>query len=217
MTPRSDGASIREMRGEQLELELLAEEIRGRAGLVDTEVVSSLTIARRVMGVPIQLLPTLPNEAALVWNEGRYRIVVRSLEPETHFAVAHELAHWAQRELAHWQTPFEENFANRIAAAICAPRALVHSVRHRDPARRFRPLAKVAHISETSASLRLQSVYDEDRAVVTARHRNVMGRCTGIDSERARRLADGQEVDEGVDVVPLRGGIDRGRKQLFKR
>jgi Zn-dependent peptidase ImmA (M78 family) len=215
LTPDADGVSIELMRGKQLELEFLAEEIRARAQVGPAEVVSSLVMARRLLGEPVRILPTLPTEASLVWRDGKYSIVIRAIEREAHFAVAHELGHWAQRELAGWRDPNEENYANRIAAAVCAPRALVNKIRSRDQAKLFRPLAKTACISETSAALRLQTLRDEDRAVITANHRYMLGQYRGIEPSRAIRLADGEEIDPNVDITPLRGGIDRGRVQLF--
>lgn len=206
------------MRWKQLELEFLAEEVRERAGVEPDEVVSSLTIAHRVLGAPVRVLPSLPTEAALVCRNGAYSVVIRQLEREAHFAVAHELGHWAQREIAGWVVPEEEYNANYIGGAICAPWALVAKVRVRDHTKLFRPLAKAACISETSAALRLQAMLDEDRAIVTANHRFMLGRFNGIERGRAVRLADGEEVDPDVVVTPLRGsGIDRGRVQLFPK
>lgn len=205
---------------EQLELEELAAELRRMACVESDEIVSALTMAKRILGVPVRVLGTLPTQACLTHDEaGRYRITIRRLEPESHFAVAHELGHWALREIAQADPPNEEELANRIAAALCVPSTLAKQVtKGVRRSHQFRPLAKATGVSETSAALRLRDLQDEARAVVTSRRRNLLGGFVGLEAARAIRLADEQESDPEIVTVRLRDvGIDSGRVQLFSK
>jgi hypothetical protein len=203
--------------GEQLELEGIAQRVRKLAGVEEDETVSSLTIARRVLGVPVRVLPTLPTQACLVWDHDRYRILIRRLEREAHFAVAHELGHWALRELEGVAPADEEALANRFAGALCAPTHIVRAITKGRRSHHFRPLAKATGLSETAAALRLREVRGDSLAVVTANQRNIMGGFAGLDHDRAVRLADQAERDPRIAVVRLRGGIDEGRVQLYEK
>jgi hypothetical protein len=209
------------MRGEQLELERWAREVRRRAGFDELDLVSSLTIAKRAMGVEVLLNPSLHTQACLVTDaDGFFRIVVRDLEAETHFAVAHELGHWALDAIARWKPPNEEAIANRLAAAICAPAVIVRAIVKREGRsvrRHLRPLARTTGLSQTAANLRASEVLDDERAVVTAAHQNVMVRSAGRypwEPGWVIQVALKGERDERLETTKLHGGIDAGRVAL---
>lgn len=204
-----------------VELERLARTVRRLAGLDDLDLLSSLTIAQRVLGAPVRLVPSLETRACISMADGTYRIFIRALEREAHFDVAHELGHWALRELARYAGAEEERFANRIAGAIVAPGSAVKwaTAQHGRGMRPIKPLANLTGISDTSANLRLSEVLGDDRWVATARRRNLLARVpSGRHPDRAALIA--MAFDEGPripGIVKTRltpAGIDAGRVAL---
>lgn len=208
------------VRGVQRELEGLAREVRRRAGLNDDELALAPTIAERVLGRPIRIVPSLSTAACISFEDGRARILLREVRPDSNFDIAHELGHYALREIAGYSGADEERYANQIAAAMLAPSEVVRAVRRRHGGglRPIRPLACATLISQTSAQLRLGEVLEDERAVVT-KNGNVLVRSQG-----AFPWADVPIIDvarggqyRGLAKAKLRGGIDEGRVALRAR
>lgn len=197
------------VKGEQLELELLAREVRRRAGLTDDDTELATRIAARVLGPDaVALDPALANAAYLR----------RTIDGCFH--VAHELGEWALRSLAkfHGDEASRERAANYIAAAILAPEAAVRRA-HATFGERLRPIASRFQMSQTSIVLRLAEVKGDERAVVT-RTGNVLLRTQGAfpwADVPILDVAQGGARWRGLAKAPLRGGIDEGRVALRAR
>lgn len=177
-------------------------------------------IAERVLGVPLRVAPTLKTRACLAVVDGKYRIYIRSVGPDSNFDVAHELGHYALREIAGYSGPDEERFANHVAAAILAPGGIVRTVYIKHGAlKAIRPLAKAAMLSQTAAQLRLGEVIGDERAVVT-KTGNVLVRSRGAFPWSAVTVVNaspGELRALGLAKAALRGGIDTGRVALRAR
>lgn len=130
------------------QVEALASRARLAAGLVEDDVVSSLTIARKVTGRPVRVLPTLATSACYVSAERL--VVIRELGPAAHFEVAHEVGHHMMRA-AGLQPAAEEHFANYFAAALLMPFAALARVESRSKAPAVRE-----HFGVSPAQLRLR-------------------------------------------------------------
>jgi len=200
------------------ELERLARDLRRIARLTDDEIALAPTIAERVLGVPVRLAPTMATAACLAEHDGRWRIFLRAVGPDTNFDVAHELAHYALRELAGYRGPDEERFANHVAAAMLAPPKIVRHFRreHGDGLAPIRPLARAVVISQTASQLRLGEVLEDERAVVT-KTGNVIIRSRGVFPWASVPIVDvarGGARWKGVAKARLRGGIEEGRVAL---
>ena len=208
------------MKGEQLELELLAKEVRRRAGLSDDDVELATRIAARVLGPDsIALDPTLRNSAYLRRTIDGWQIVVNPRGRDVRFHIMHELGEWALKSLARFSgsETERERAANYLAAAILAPEAAVRRA-HAALGERLRPISERFGLSQTAVVLRLAEVHGDERAVVTQTG-NVMLRTQGafpwatvpvIDIARGTRWA-------GLAKADLRGGIDEGRVALRAR
>lgn len=208
----------------QGEVEEVATLLRESVGCGEDDLPLAIEIAERLLGPGsvVYGAPSLP--ARLIGNA----IVVPKGHPDLNFAVAHECAEWALRELVLWRGEHaqRERAANAIAAAILAPPDAV-SRAYRHYGERFESLASVFGMSQTAIVLRLAEVEAENRAIVTrsghilarifinearelcARNAKVRGIAKAITvAARSRR-----EV-AGVVRATLRGGIDEGRVAL---
>lgn len=221
MLPIRDGASIPCLKGEQLELELLAKEVRRRAGLADDDLELATRIAGRVLGPnSIALDPELAGTAYLRRTIDGWQIVVNPGARDIRFHVAHELGEWALRVLARFEGDdvTRERAANYIAGAILAPEASVRRA-HAAMGERIRSLASQFQISQTSIVLRLGEVIGDERAVVT-RTGNVLLRTQGgfpWADVPIVEVARGSARWRGLTKADLRGGIDEGRVALRAR
>jgi hypothetical protein len=102
-------------------VEHLAAQCRRKAGLRKGDYsLSSLTIARLVIGRPVQLNPKLATEACYFSDLGI--IALRELGPHAHFAVAHELGHHMMRSRREFFV-HEEHLANHCGRALVGKRA----------------------------------------------------------------------------------------------
>lgn len=216
------------MRGEQLELERIASELRRRSQVTSDAVVMSPTLAERILGVPVAVAPTLRTSACLARVGKSYRVFIRAVGPDTNFDIAHELGHYGLRVIAGYQGPDEERLANRVAACLLAPREIVQSVvrTHGRALRSIRPLARTVRISQTAAQLRLGEILEDERAVVT-KTGNVLLRSQGTLDWSTIPVVAVARGDVAIEVVRerdlgwrglararLRGGIDEGRVAL---
>lgn len=199
--------------------ERLALEVRRRAKLRDDEIALAPTIAERVMGCEVAIASELAATACLTRTDGAYQILIREVHSDTNFDIAHELAHYALREIEKYRGPDEERYANQIAANIIAPRPIVRAVcrRHGRGVEAIRPLARATRLSQTAAHFRLGEVWHDGRLVVTAMSGNVLIRTTGqIDwtTLPVAELARGRQERRDVEREELSGGIDAGRIAL---
>lgn len=209
------------MKGEQLELELLAREIRRTAGLDDEEIATATQIAARVLGPSgVAVDPMLAGTAYLRRIDGGWQIVVNPGARDVRFHVAHELGEWALRTLATFKgdDASRERAANYLAAAILAPERLVRRV-HAEFGERVRTIATTIGLSQTSTVLRLAEVVGDERAVVT-RTGNILVRTQGAfpwADVPVIDVARGEARWQGLAKTQLRGGIDEGRVALRVR
>jgi hypothetical protein len=209
------------LRGQQLEFEGLAQEVRRRAGVDDgrLELVSKMATALLGRGA-VRLVPGMRGAAYLKRSQkGGWYIVVNPDMPDVRFNLAHELAEWALVCVANFRgTELErERAANYVAAAILAPaRAVLHT--YVEVGERYKKIADRFGLSQTSAVLRLAEVRGDDRAIVT-RSGNVLVRTQGafpwaevpvVEVARGRPWT-------GLSSTRLRGGIDEGRVALRAR
>ena len=201
---------------EQLSLEFLAREVRDRARISPVEVVSAPRIALRLLGpTSVRVVPHLSTRACLAKVGGGHRIFVRANSPDANFDVAHELGHWALREVAGYVGDDEEALANLVGAALIAPPPAMRAAYDafgKAPAR----LAKCFAFSQTAALLRIAEVRGDELAIVT-KNANVMLRTQGrfpwaVDD--ARRWARGR-APRDVVKVRLTGAFDQGRVALL--
>lgn len=204
----------------QLELELLADDVRQRAGLGTDDNEYATEIAVRLLGVDgVAIVPELRSAAYLRRRvDGGFQVSIGPTVTDARFAVMHEIAHWAIREIACWslEQADEEQAANYLAAAILSPRrALIRAYRHfGSELRKLRPIAELFGLSQTATQLRLGEVLGDKRAVVTARHGHVLSRGSGWPSVPAVEIARGKASRPNVVKATLRGGIDEGRVAL---
>jgi hypothetical protein len=202
------------LRGEQLDLELLAKEVRRRAGLGDDDLELATRIAARVLGPDaIALDPDLLGAAYLRRTIDGWQIVVNPGARDVRFHVAHELGEWALRSLAQFSGSDveRERAANYIAAAILAPEAAVRRA-HAAVGERLQVLASQFGLSQTSVVLRLAEVRGDERAIVTASG-NVLIRAQGAFPWATVPIVDlaRHGTWAGLAKAELRGGIDEGR------
>jgi len=204
--------------GTQSELELLADEVRRIAGLDDDDFVVATRLAARLLGPNAVALDTTQcNPAYLRVLDDGYQIVINPASGDMRFHVAHEVAEWALRSIAKFDGPhvLREQAADRLAAAILAPRAAVRSA-HATIGERIPKLAARFGISQTAIVLRLAEVHGDERAVVT-RTGNVMIRTQGAfpwAEVPVVSVARGEARWAGLAKAKLRGGIDEGRVAL---
>lgn len=209
------------MKGEQLELEDIAREIRRRAGLQDDELEYATRIAARVLGPEGLVVDSqLHGPAYLVRTIDGFQILVNPKGRDVRFSVAHELGEWALKAIANFQGTEEqrERAANYIAAAILAPELAVRRA-HRAHGERIRRIADEFGMSQTSIVLRLAEVNGDERAVVT-RTGNVLLRSQGAfpwANVPVIDVARGESRWRGLARAELRGGIDEGRVALRVR
>lgn len=191
----------------------MAAELRRLAELAvdDNELAS--TIAVRVLGPDgLTLDPELQGPAYLRRRtDGGYQIVVRAGLPDVRFAIAHELGHFAIREIARAAIDpvAEERAANYLGAAILAPPDMIARA-HAHYGERLRSIARTFGLSQTSAQLRLAEVIGDERAVVT-KTGYVLARGATWASVPVVDYARGATNWRGLAKAPLRGGIDEGR------
>lgn len=203
------------MKGEQLELELLAKEVRRRAGLKEDELALATSIAARVLGPEAVVLdPGMRGPAYLRRTIDGFQIVVNPGARDVRFHVAHEIGEWALRALAKFDGDElqRERAANYLAAAILAPDEAVRRA-HAAVGERIRTLATQFGLSQTSVVLRLAEVRGDERAVVT-RTGNVLIRTQGAFPWTEVPIVDVARGDArwvGLAKAQLRGGIDEGR------
>lgn len=205
------------MRGEQLDWEFLAREVRGRAGVAEDELPLAAEIAVRLLG-PTGLIYGHPAAGARL--EG-HTVLVPKNHPDQNFVIAHELGEWALKHIARFrgESAKKEEAANYIAAAIIAPRPAVKAAYEcfgEDVATMGRAFA----MSCTATVLRLAEVRGDERAVVTSKSQNVIvrnpQRVDWADPKILRvagRLARGGSGSYPglVKTAVFDLGIDRGR------
>jgi hypothetical protein len=208
---------------ENKELESLARELRRLAGLDGDQVVLAPRIVEGVLGVPVRVAPTLSTAACLAHENGRFEILIREVTPDTNFDIAHELGHYALKEIGRYVGPEEERYANQIAAILLAPQEVVrHACRaYGRSLRVIAPLAQTVRISQTAAHFRLGEVLQDARVVLTQRHGNVLVRSVGKTVDWTQvpiaEVARGKTKWKGIVRAELRGGIDEGRVALRAR
>lgn len=152
---------------DQLDLEVLAADVRHRVGLRGDEFMLSPTIAGALIGRgSVRTILRYPTPATLIWLDGKPQIYVRRDAPDMNYLVAHELGHIALR-WAGWigTREREERFASFIGAAIIASPEMVRRA-YRWFGESIERVAGAFYITQTSATLRIAEVTHEERAVV---------------------------------------------------
>lgn len=195
------------------ELERLAREVRSIARLDEDELLLAPEIAARILGnenVAFSPPDTVAHLAGC-------RILVPLGHPDLNFAVAHELAEWALARLAGFDGEHveRERAANYLGAAIVAPADTVRRA-HAHFGEKLRTIARTFALSQTSTTLRLAEVQQEERAVVT-KSGNVLVRTQGCFPWADVPIVDvarGAGRWRGLAKARLRGGIDEGRIAL---
>lgn len=186
------------------------------------EIVDAAELAHRLIGPDsISVVSYLACGARLRRTARGYQIELRDGLPDINFACAHELAHWALREVARYAGPDEERFANYVGAALLTPRALVRAglAFYGRKLEAVAPLAGAAWLSHTAANLRLGEVASDERAVVT-RTGHVLRSTEESFAEPDRQVvirARRERETPGLSRARLRGGIDEGRVALRSR
>lgn len=192
------------------------------AGVGPEEIVDAAELALRLIGPEsIGIYDRLPSGARLRRGAKGYEIQLRDGLPDINFACAHELAHWALREIARYSGPDEERLANYVGAALLSPRALVRAgaIFYGRKLEAVEPLAEATWMSRTAANLRLGEVIGDGRVVVT-KSGNVLRSSEASFARPDRDIrADARAAHEtpGVARAHLRGGIDDGRVALRER
>ena len=209
------------MKGEQLEFEILAEEVRRRAGLLYDDRELATRIAARVLGPnAVAFDSTMSGAAYLRRTDDGWQIVVNPRARDVRFHVAHELGEWALRALARFEGTelARERAANYIAAAILAPEEAIRRA-HQAHGERVRAIATEFQMSQTAIVLRLAEVQGDERAVVT-RTGNILVRTQGAfpwANVPVVDVARGETRWAELAKTHLRGGIDEGRVALRVR
>lgn len=195
-------------------IEGLAMHIRRTAGFGDEHIVRVGDVVRHWLGRGVDTVPAGRLAlGSLERVEGAWRILVSEAALDPRFAAAHELGHWAFREVA--RVTFaseaeEERAANIFAATLLAPAPLVRRA-YDIFGERVARIAGGLRISQTSAVLRLAEVRRDERAVVTPGGRALVRGAT-LTQERALAAARGKVP--GLARTRLRGGLDEGRVAL---
>jgi hypothetical protein len=193
------------------------------AKLGSDEVVDAFEFAIRLIGPKsVVVLDRLAVGARLRRSDdGDYTIELRDELPDINFACAHEMAHWALREVWKYSGNDEERLANRLGAALLMPKTLVEGVvRWRGGGLRpVAPLARMVEVSQTAAQLRIAEVIGDERAVVTRSGNLIVRNAAAVDWSDPRipqTLRPGVR-HPGLAKSLLHGGIDEGRVALTVR
>ena len=208
------------MKGDQLELELLANEVRRRAGVGEDQLELATRMASRVLGPnAIEMNPALRGAAYLRSTDSGWQIVANPKSRDLRFHVAHELGEWALRVLVNFSgsEAERERAANYIAAASLAPAASVRRA-HRNIGDSIVAIAEEFQLSQTATVLRIAEVVGDERAVVT-KSGNVLVRSQGVfpwADVPIVQIARGSAW-RGLVKTRLSGGIDEGRVALKAR
>lgn len=209
------------LKGEQLEFELLAREVRRRAGLHDDDLELATRIAGRLLGPrAIALEPKLAGAAYLRKTKDGWQIVANPRSKNVRFHIAHELGEWALRTLAQFDGDelSRERAANYIAAAILAPESALRKA-HARVGEQIRELASQFQMSQTAIVLRLAEITGDERAVVT-KTGNVLIRTQGAfpwGDVPILEIARGATRWRGLRKANLSGALDVGRVALRAR
>lgn len=208
------------MRGEQLELEGLATEVRRRARIQPDVVETASRIAFGALGERALTVDRSMRLAAYLQAiENGWQIVVNPTAPDLRFHIAHELGEWALRTIARFRgdDAARERAANYIAAAILAPEPAILRA-HASLGERPRSIAAWFQLSQTATVLRLAEVVGDERAVVT-KTGNVLLRTQGTFPWAKVPLIEVARGTKwrGLARARLRGGIDEGRVALRAR
>jgi hypothetical protein len=153
---------------DQADIEGLAAWAYRRAGLEDDAPASPLELASRLLGNRVQVyrFSGLKAPAALARVESDWRIYVRGrlTSRALLWLTAHELGEYLLR-LEHYEGPDAEQAADRLAAALRAPRRAYQRVaRFRGAA--WSDLAAAFRTSESSAALRWAEVTGDPVALI---------------------------------------------------
>lgn len=152
-------------------------ELYREAKLDPNDAAGAAEVAAGVLGDGcIRFVPgtALPGRAELARVKGEWRIYVRrGLATEhMHHAIGHELGHlWMRRQGLRWD---DEDLADQIGAAVCAPRAAYLAALTRlGP--RFRQLGRLFVMHPGAAALRIAECTGEPAALVSRRRVRTRG------------------------------------------
>lgn len=173
-------------------IEGAAEDLYRRARLEPAEARGAVDVAVGILGPNcIRLVPgtSLPSRGELVRLSGNWIICVRkSMSAEDmHHAIGHELGHyWVKMNLP--GDPREEEIADRIGAAVCAPRDAYLRARREHGSSPSR-LGKLFVLGTPAAALRLSECTGTPAALVSPRAVRVRGNEWPWPDEPALRMA----------------------------
>lgn len=142
-------------------------------------------------------------EAALTYSCDRWRIYIRQHVPveRARYLVAHEIAEWWLQHIGYDGSDAEQA-ANRLGAAILAPREYVRTLLRRD--RRFPVLARELRCAESCAALRAAEVDGTPTAVIGPRSVHVRGADWGWPCSPALRQLAAPSVRPPTSVRRVR-------------
>lgn len=192
--------------------ERAAEELYREARLNPDQAVGAAEVAAGLLGPDcITLVPgsALPGRAELARVEGRWRIYLRrGASPEDmHHAIGHELGHlWVRRNMP--GNADEEEIADRIGAALCAPRC-AYLRAHEQHGWMPRRLGRMFVLRPGSAALRISECTGAPVALVTPRRVRIRGESWPWPEEPSLRLVAHGEPLPIPGVRPI--SLGRGR------
>jgi hypothetical protein len=190
-------------------VERAAEELYREAGLDPWRADGAAEVAAGILGPDcIRFVPgdALPGRAELARLKGRWRIFLhhRLSAEDMHHAIGHELGHlWVKRNLPNH--PEEEELADRIGAALCAPHG-PYMKAHRTYGWRPRKLGKLFVLRPHAAALRLGECTGSPVALVSPKRIRVRGNPWPWPEEASLRAAlSGGLAVPGIRTVRLSG------------
>lgn len=196
-------------------VERAAEELYREAGLDPARADGAAEVAAGVLGkdcIRFVRGDALPGRAELAKVGERWRIFLRMYigAEDMHHAIGHELGHlWARRNMP--GHPQEEEIADRIGAAVCAPHD-AYMRAHRVHGWRPRALGKIFVLRPQAAALRLSECTGSPVALVSPKRIRVRGNPWPWPEEESLRAA----LTGGVQLPGVRAVRFSGERTLLR-
>jgi hypothetical protein len=148
---------------------------------------------------------------------GGWLIAFRPNAPDLNFVIAHECGHLALRlaEIA-VDDAQEEDRANRIAAALLAPKDALE-VALKESGERLAPVARHFGMTQSSVALRVGCARDESAAVVAPTHVHAVGTLSAHPDREIRAMSLAKTLPADMRLARLTGSYDKGRVAIQTR